>query len=370
MSSKYTRLSEFVPEEPFRGYYRGVVSSNNKSGRKHVVLYGYGRNNSAIMTYARYLYQLTYWKKGFGLIPSDMEVDHINNDCTDDRLDNYQLLTGAENLAKMRSRRKRTCVVLICPMCKTRIAVELWRTQHKKSDRRPASVIMCSRRCAVNFNIHHTPDDIKTWIRNNQTLYIVNIADNPDVKEPHCEIVEYGSRAMFDFDIRTIPSFATANFNEARYKPVSEKLPVMVELYKEGYDYETIGEMIGTSKESVGAILRKHDIVTGRDEEYRLRLIRVREMVLAGASVEEIQTFLKLTRGATFQYLRQYVPEFDSKATLVQKKIDKIKELLAQKMSIREIARQLNAELSGIYKLIDKYLDNPDTASTPTAIVT
>lgn len=365
--ARYTRLFEFTPEEPYQNYRTALISADESSGRKYVNITGNGRVNQVFLTYARYLYQVDRWKQGLGWIPKDLEVDHINDDCTDDRLENYQLLTEAENLAKMRSRRKRTCVVIICPMCKTRIAVELWRTQHKKSDRRPASVIMCSRRCAVNFNIHHTPDDIKTWIRNNQTLYIVNIADNPDVKEPHCEIVEYGSRAMFDFDIRTIPSFATANFNEARYKPVSEKLPVMVELYKEGYDYATIGKMIGTSKESVGEILRKHDIVTGRDEEYRLRLIRVREMVLAGASVEEIQTFLKLTRGATFQYLRQYVPEFDSKATLLQKKIDKIKELLAQKMSIKEIARQLNAELSGIYKLIDKYLDNPDTASAPTA---
>ena len=38
------------------------------------------------------------WHKG--ICPARMDVDHINNDSLDDRLDNYQLLTRSENLAK------------------------------------------------------------------------------------------------------------------------------------------------------------------------------------------------------------------------------------------------------------------------------
>ena len=34
--------------------------------------------------------------------PGGMDIDHINDDSLDDRLDNYQLLTRAENLAKRR----------------------------------------------------------------------------------------------------------------------------------------------------------------------------------------------------------------------------------------------------------------------------
>lgn len=40
------------------------------------------------------------WAWHYGECPNDMDVDHINNDSLDDRLDNLQLLTRADNLRK------------------------------------------------------------------------------------------------------------------------------------------------------------------------------------------------------------------------------------------------------------------------------
>lgn len=40
------------------------------------------------------------WYKG--ICPANLDVDHINDDSLDDRLDNYQLLTRSENLRKRR----------------------------------------------------------------------------------------------------------------------------------------------------------------------------------------------------------------------------------------------------------------------------
>ena len=42
------------------------------------------------------------WAWHHGECPANMDIDHINNDSLDDRLENYQLLTRAENLAKRR----------------------------------------------------------------------------------------------------------------------------------------------------------------------------------------------------------------------------------------------------------------------------
>lgn len=40
------------------------------------------------------------WAWYHGVAPANMDVDHINNDSLDDRLDNLQLLTRQQNLAK------------------------------------------------------------------------------------------------------------------------------------------------------------------------------------------------------------------------------------------------------------------------------
>lgn len=40
------------------------------------------------------------WAWFYGEVPANMDVDHINNDSLDDRIENFQLLTRSENLAK------------------------------------------------------------------------------------------------------------------------------------------------------------------------------------------------------------------------------------------------------------------------------
>ena len=70
------------------GPYRG------KDGRARVVHWmqdGSTRSES----YPRYL-----WRQHRGEIPAGMDVDHINGDRTDDRLENYQLLPHRENASK------------------------------------------------------------------------------------------------------------------------------------------------------------------------------------------------------------------------------------------------------------------------------
>lgn len=59
------------------------------SGRKIII------RDGVTISYAKYL-----WEKANGPIPYGYEVDHIDDDFTNDVLDNFQLLTKVENIQK------------------------------------------------------------------------------------------------------------------------------------------------------------------------------------------------------------------------------------------------------------------------------
>ncbi len=93
----------FVPEAPYDDYAHGEIWCDTEKNRKYVSLkkrkVAFPKRPNRT-TYARYLFQVDLWKRTQQLIPDELEVDHINDDVSDDRLDNYQLLTKAENARK------------------------------------------------------------------------------------------------------------------------------------------------------------------------------------------------------------------------------------------------------------------------------
>lgn len=83
-----------------------------KDGRKHfVVFYSDGKRGS--LSYPRYLMERHLGRK---LLPSET-VDHINNDETDDRIENLQILSLADNIRKRHALSPRKMYKFICPMC-------------------------------------------------------------------------------------------------------------------------------------------------------------------------------------------------------------------------------------------------------------
>jgi hypothetical protein len=100
-------------EEPFKSLWNGGYliegSKSAGTGRKMVVLHNNSKDRTTI-SYARYL-----WIINNGDISSSLEVDHINNDRTDDRLENLQLLTKGENLDK--AKRSTTYIDKKCEWC-------------------------------------------------------------------------------------------------------------------------------------------------------------------------------------------------------------------------------------------------------------
>lgn len=88
-------------KEPYlsRGFTHYRIFANSVKLRRYVTLTG-PNNANHVTTYARYLYQVHLWETKKELIPEGMEVDHINDNFLDDRIENLQLLTRYENIRK------------------------------------------------------------------------------------------------------------------------------------------------------------------------------------------------------------------------------------------------------------------------------
>lgn len=82
-------------DEPFSHFYKlGYVVVNGEN-RRHVVLFN-TQEDRTIISYAKYLMCV---KLGY-IISPEFEVDHIDDDKTNDHIDNLQVLTKQQNIAK------------------------------------------------------------------------------------------------------------------------------------------------------------------------------------------------------------------------------------------------------------------------------
>jgi hypothetical protein len=111
-----------------------------KDGRKHVVIYDFKKGIRKTVSYPKYLMEKFLGRK----LKGDETVDHINNDFTDDRIENLQILSRADNIRK--SAPKRKMYTFICPICKKEATKELSQVIHNRSQNKSGPY--CSRKCA------------------------------------------------------------------------------------------------------------------------------------------------------------------------------------------------------------------------------
>lgn len=118
-----------------------------KDGRKHVIIYDTETQSRRTVSYPRYLMEQHLGRE---LLPEE-QVDHINEDFTDDRIENLQLLSRAENNRKSNLGRpsplkgiekgwthgttygwmKKKCKCLECVLAKT-----IWNEERNKKRRK------------------------------------------------------------------------------------------------------------------------------------------------------------------------------------------------------------------------------------------
>lgn len=107
-------------------------------GRKHVIVV-YTNKTRDTISYSKYLLEQHLGRK----LESWETVDHINEDFTDDRLENLQILSRPDNAKK--SSKQAEMITFICPIClkeATKLAREV---RHNRALGRKGPY--CSRRC-------------------------------------------------------------------------------------------------------------------------------------------------------------------------------------------------------------------------------
>lgn len=133
-------------EEPFKSLWKkGYLRHSKVDNRKRVDLFNTDNDRTTI-SYAKYLVCVDMGS----LITDDYEVDHIDNDCTNDDLNNLQVITISAHREKTSKERStgRTMVELVCSNCNKTFSREK-RLVHK------GAIPKCSRRCNAQYNHKH-----------------------------------------------------------------------------------------------------------------------------------------------------------------------------------------------------------------------
>ena len=100
------KVSDFYKR---KGYSVVYVATNKEPRRVATLRKPNGEMTS--MSYAKYLYTSHYQTD----VAKGDQVDHINGNKMDDRIENLQVISGAYN--NIKDRRRKTLVLLRCPVC-------------------------------------------------------------------------------------------------------------------------------------------------------------------------------------------------------------------------------------------------------------
>ena len=122
-------ISDFYKEKGFNVVYINI----NKEPRRVATLRK-PDGTMMSMSYAKYLYT-SYYKCD---INKDDNIDHINGNTMDDRIENLQVISGKYN--RQKDHKKKEMLMLICPVCGKEF---LYEKRNLSSHPNPC----CSRKC-------------------------------------------------------------------------------------------------------------------------------------------------------------------------------------------------------------------------------
>lgn len=348
--------TRFIPEPPFSEYKRGRVYINIDE-RRTIDLRDSNQSAMTLLV-SRYLFQVDYWKKYRKLIPDGYEVDHIDDDKTNDTLINLQLLTKSENIAK----RNRTFGVLwsfmICPVCRSTFAKLPGSNQINPNYK--GYVFCCSNRCTDLLNATLMPvgqfQDLKIFISENQIWYNERHWKHLNKKEVEDPVNE----VMLNFDLEK-ESGKAINYDSLNHQPFHVQIQTVKKLREDGLLWEQIAEKCKTTVSYLYSALVPH-IKTGRktfQEQERLdkqadEIVRLRDIEhLMFDKISEIMGLSARQCGAI--YNQRHDPNFKpTKKPLSDEAISRIKVIRDistnnPDLSLKEIANRLNRDYKTFY---------------------
>lgn len=164
---------EIISEEPYRNYTRAKCFFTETSGRKHIYMQDPITKGIMHIPFARYVFQVDYWKKYQKWIPEGYEVDHINNDKSDDRLENLQLLTQSQNIRKKHNVSGVKLSVLECPICNILYTIQ---GNYLSNDKIKVAKC-CSLKCGARLRESSLSNEEHLILKNNQIIKFVRTHD-------------------------------------------------------------------------------------------------------------------------------------------------------------------------------------------------
>lgn len=144
-------------QEPFSSKWRKGYLKVSNDGRKYVSLWQSNQITS-IISYARYLMSVHLGYE----VPDGLEVDHVNNDRTDDRIENLQLLTPEQNRFKEHLNYVQNIQVsfgFVCAYCENPFIITE-AERNKRLAQTKSDLAFCSHPCSVAFNSERLPKSI------------------------------------------------------------------------------------------------------------------------------------------------------------------------------------------------------------------
>lgn len=141
----------FILQEPFKSKWsKGYLRVNNEN-RQIVDLFNSDSDRTTI-SYARYLMGI---KLGYE-VPFEYEVDHKDNDKTNDDINNLQLLTSEQNRIKQEwhyVEHVQNCYGVECIWCGTHFLLTERQIKAKLASK--VNNIFCSRSCSASYNAYN-----------------------------------------------------------------------------------------------------------------------------------------------------------------------------------------------------------------------
>lgn len=149
-------------ENPYQDYYVYGPTYNSSIDRYMIFLVKKDRSSRTSMTYARYLMSIHLGR----VLGPEEQIDHINNDHKDDRIENLQILSISENNKKSASHKT---ILLRCPECGKLFTRQKGQTHlvFSRSRTKGVQCTCCCRSCSGKFQVRRKTQDVSQEVANN-----------------------------------------------------------------------------------------------------------------------------------------------------------------------------------------------------------
>lgn len=213
-------VSDFYKEK-----YRCAYLLINKEHRRVVCLITHSGKRTS-MSYAKYLFT-SYYKC---IIPEGYEVDHINNDKLDDRIENFQILSKKDNIIKSHSMKE--FIIRECPICHKNFIYEKCNLSTHPNP-------CCSRRCGGKQSYLTAKKNGTAQIKK---LHYCKQCGNP-IENYHSGKVFCSEKCKFEY--KGYPS----------YQEIIDK-------YNDLKSWEKVASYFNITRKIIRGIRRNHELLT------------------------------------------------------------------------------------------------------------